>query len=180
MAGSETDDFAEPTIHLLVSRHYGFVWRVLRGLGLSRDDAEDATQQVFLVASRKIQSVEPDRARSFLYGVALRVARNARRGISRRREVPGDSNDDRQAEQPGPEQAAVLSEARALLQEILMEIPEKLRRVLVLAEIEQMQIHEIAGLEGIPEGTAASRLRLARERFKESLSRRKNPFASQP
>jgi RNA polymerase sigma-70 factor (ECF subfamily) len=178
MAGSETDDVAEPSIQLLVSRHYGLVWRVLRGLGLSRDDAEDATQQVFLIASRKITSIEPERARSFLYGVALRVARNARRGIARRREVPEDASEARPAEEHGPERAAELNQARALLQEILMEMPEKLRRVLVLAEIEQLQIQEIAALEGIPDGTAASRLRLARERFKKSLSTRKNPFSS--
>src|SRR5438045_5799871 len=72
------------TIDALVAQHYGFIWRVLRGLGLSSADAEDATQQVFMIAARKLHAIEADRARSFVYGAALRVANNARRGLRRR------------------------------------------------------------------------------------------------
>ena len=49
------------------------------------------------------------------------------------------------------------------------------QRVLVLAEINELPVAEIADLEGIPVGTAASRLRLARERFRTLLARRKTP-----
>src|SRR6187402_1393366 len=77
----------ELSIDSLVAQHYGFIWRVLRGLGLSRADAEDATQQVFMIAARKLDSIDPARARSFVYGAALRVANNTRRGLRRRREV---------------------------------------------------------------------------------------------
>src|SRR3954453_7809814 len=87
------------TIDVLVAQHYGFIWRVLRGLGLSRADAEDATQQVFMIAARKLDIIVPDQARSFLYGAALRVANNARRGLRRRREVLADEPSD----EPEPE-----------------------------------------------------------------------------
>jgi DNA-directed RNA polymerase specialized sigma24 family protein len=50
--------------------------------------------------------------------------------------------------------------------------------VLVLAEIEGLTAPEIAELEGIPLGTAASRLRLARQAFQGLVAsaRDKNPF----
>jgi len=61
-------------------------------------------------------------------------------------------------------------------------LPEKHRRVIVLAEIEQLEVPEIAALEGVPVGTAASRLRVAREKFRTLLSamREQNPFGDEP
>jgi RNA polymerase sigma-70 factor (ECF subfamily) len=169
----------ELTIEALVSAHYGFVWRVLRGFGLSRTDAQDATQQVFMIAARKLDSIDPSRARSFVYGAALRVANNARRSLRRRREVPdGDTLDPIEPEERGPQAQSELGRARRLLAEILTQLPEKQRRVLVLAEIEQLEVPEIAALEGVPVGTAASRLRVARQQFRTLLeaARDRNPF----
>jgi len=167
------------SIESLVAQHYGFVWRVLRGLGLSASDSEDAAQQVFMIAARKLESIAPERARSFVYGAALRVASNARRGLRRRREVPEDAEADPPAsESRGPERHAQLTQARALLAEVIAQLPEQQQRVLVLAEIEQLEVPEIAELEGVPVGTAASRLRVARQKFRELLeaARDRNPF----
>jgi RNA polymerase sigma-70 factor (ECF subfamily) len=171
------------TIDSLVAQHYAFIWRVLRGLGLSRADAEDATQQVFMIAARKLDSIDPDRARSFVYGAALRVANNARRGLRRRREVLSDeTSEEPEPESRSPEKMAELVQARRLLAEVLDQLPEKLRRVIVLAEIEQLEVPEVAALEGIPVGTAASRLRVAREKFRALLAgmHHQNPFAGEP
>jgi len=170
------------TIDSLVAEHHGFIWRVLRGFGLSSADAEDATQQVFMIAARKLDQIDADRARAFLYGSALRVANNARRGLRRRREVLNDeTSDEPEPEARGPEQMAQLVQARRLLSQVLERLPEKHRRVLVLAEIEQLEVPEIAALEGVPVGTAASRLRVARERFRALLSavRHQNPFGDE-
>jgi RNA polymerase sigma-70 factor (ECF subfamily) len=168
------------TIEQLVSLHYRFVWRVLRGFGLSPSDAEDATQQVFMIASRKLDSIDPSRARSFVYGTAMHVARNTRRGLRRRREVPeSDGAEERVTpSHRNPEQQTELAEARRLLAELLAQLPENSRRVLVLAEIEQLEVSEIASLEGLPIGTAASRLRVARQQFRVLLeaAQARNPF----
>lgn len=171
------------SIDSLVAQHYGFIWRILRGLGLSPADAEDATQQVFMIAARKLDIIVPDQARSFLYGTALRVANNARRGLRRRREVLDDEMpDEPEANARGPEQIAQLVQARRLLSQVLDRLPEKHRRVILLAEIEQLEVPEIAALEGVPVGTAASRLRVAREKFRALLSavRDQNPFEDEP
>jgi RNA polymerase sigma-70 factor (ECF subfamily) len=173
----------ERTIRALVSEQHGFVWRVLRGFGLSSADAEDAAQQVFMIAARKLQDIAPGRERAFVYGAALRVANNARRGLRRRREVPSDDElDNAEPESAGPERKSELVRAQSLLAELLRELPEKLRRVLVLAEVEQLEVPEIAALEGIPVGTAASRLRVARQQFRAQLeaARHRNPFLGEP
>lgn len=178
IAGSD-DASAEPSVESLVAQHYPFIWRLLRGLGLPPTDAEDAAQQVFMIAARKLNRIAPDRARSFLYGTAVRVASTARRGIQRRRETASEIDDAVDAECRGPERMVEIRKAQALLHELLSELPDKLRRVLVLAEIEQLEIQEIAALERIPMGTAGSRLRLARGRLRDLLVtvRHRNPFA---
>ncbi|HEY5375799.1 MAG TPA: sigma-70 family RNA polymerase sigma factor [Polyangiaceae bacterium] len=171
------------SIDSLVADHYGFVWRVLRGFGLTPTDAEDATQQVFMIAARKLDAIDPQRARSFVYGAAVRVANNARRGLRRRREVPDDDASSRlEPEERGPAALTEVGQARTLLAHILEQLSEKHRRVLVLAEIEQLEVPEIATLEGVPVGTAASRLRVAREQFRVLLeaARDRNPFVQEP
>lgn len=172
---------AQRTLESFVGQHYAFVWRLLRGFGLSPPDSDDAAQQVFMISARKLETIAPDRERSFLYGVAVRVANNARRGARRRREVPEEARDDSESEGQSPEQVAELARARALLDELLRRLPDKLRRALILAELEQLPVQAIAELERIPLGTAASRLRLARQQFRELLAaaNERNPFSEE-
>src|SRR5262245_49690381 len=63
----------------LVALHFDFVWRLLRRLGVDAADVDDAAQQVFIVVSGRLHGLDLNRAREFLFGVALRVAANARR-----------------------------------------------------------------------------------------------------
>ena len=91
-----------PRLAGLVRDHYAFVWRLLRRLGLREGDADDAAQQVFLTASRRLHDLEPARERAFLYGVALNVGARARRSLGRRREEPLDALSERVAPEPKP------------------------------------------------------------------------------
>jgi len=160
-----------PNFTALVRAEIDFVWRQLRRLGLSRADADDATQQVFLVASRRRDQLVPGKERSFLYGTALRVAANVRRSLQRRREVPPEGHSEPPLDAPLPDEVLERRRARALLDELLEQLPVELSRVLVLAEVEQLTVAAIAELEGIPAGTPASRLRRARSVFRELLER---------
>jgi RNA polymerase sigma-70 factor (ECF subfamily) len=153
----------------LVRSEIDFVWRQLRRLGLSSADADDATQQVFMVASRRRDELVVGKERSFLYGTALRVAANQRRSVSRRREVPTELHTDPRVETTLPDELLERQRARERLDALLAQLPEELARVLVLAEVERLTTAAIAELEGIPAGTAASRLRRARARFRELL-----------
>jgi len=139
-------------------------------LGVPSRTAEDATQQVFLVALRRLAEIAPGSEKSFLFGTALRVASDERRS-ARNRELPGDPPEGTDLG-PSPEENAESSQRRGLLQAALLSMPLELRTVFVLFELEQMTKSEVSELLGLPVGTAVSRLRRARELFREALRRR--------
>ena len=156
----------------LVNAHFQIVWRTLRRLGLSEADADDGAQQVFLIVAQKLHVIESDKERAFLVGVAYRVAANARRAVSKHRheEFNGEhSTHDpvMPAHQPAqnPEELLQRRQKRALLDEVLESMPLPQRSVFVLFELEGMTTPEIAESLGVALGTAASRLRRARELF---------------
>ena len=162
----------------LVRAEFEWVWRLLRRVGLSPADADDATQQVFLVAARRQTELEGGRSRAFLYGITLRVAANARRALRRRRDAPSEAAGRAASSDPVPDELVEQHRARALLDELLARLPVELRRVLVLAEVEQLTTPQIAELEALPAGTVASRLRRARAAFYALLEQEqhRNPF----
>ena len=155
----------------VVREHYAYVWRLLRRLGIGAGDADDAAQRVFLTAAGRLGGVEPGRERAFLYGVALNVGARTRRSLGRRREQPFDSADEQATHELNGEQLLERRQARALLDRILDEMPEDLRVVFVLFELEELSTKEIAELCEIPVGTAASRLRRARDDFEQRVAR---------
>ena len=138
----------------------------------------DVAQQVFMTATQKLAEITPGHERTYLYGVALRTTANLKRKAHRRREHTGTELTSFHDGALGPDEATELALARELLDELLATLPEELRRVFVLANIEQFGLAEIAELEAIPQGTAASRLRRARTLFGERLSqvRHRSPF----
>jgi RNA polymerase sigma-70 factor, ECF subfamily len=163
---------AEARFRSMVDAHLGFVWRYLGGLGVPPASVDDAAQQVFLIAAGKITSIEPGRERSFLVGTAHGVAANARRSNERRREVHGEAAFSSTADHsPDPEQNAESREAAAILDTFLASLPEELRSVFMLFELEGMTMASIAETLNVPQGTVASRLRRAREDFHEMARR---------
>jgi RNA polymerase sigma-70 factor (ECF subfamily) len=155
-----------------VTEHFDFVWRSVRRFGVAAGDAEDAVQEVLLVASRKLSSVPPERERSFLFAVAMRVAATARRT---RRRHPDHARAEALADVadavPSADELLDRGKARALLDALLTALPFELRAVFVLFEIEEMTIAEIAALLELPIGTVGSRLRRGREQFDVAIAR---------
>ncbi len=152
----------------LVRDHVDFIWRSLKRLGVPPADVDDATQQVFLIASEKMAIIRPGSERAFLLAVAGRVASHARRADQRRRaaqqklsEIPPPPA------APDPEHLTQNLQARDLLDQVLDYMPDEVRAVFVLFELEELSITEVARLLGIPRGTAATRLRRGRIIFHE-------------
>ncbi len=154
----------------LVLAHFPAVWRALRRFGLSAADADDAAQQVFLSAVRRLDQIEPGRERAFLCGVAANVAFKFRRGAARRREDLEDF-EDRAGSEPNAEQLLELRRARELLDQLLEALEQDVRIVFVLYELEELSAPDIAEALAIPLGTVASRLRRGREQFARGLAR---------
>jgi RNA polymerase sigma-70 factor, ECF subfamily len=155
----------------LVRAELPFVWRVLRRLGMAESDADDAAQQVFVVAAKRLADIELGSERAFLFSTAMNVAAHARRSHERRREVPDVELEERRDSVPGLEEILDRRRAREMLDELLAAMPLELRVVFVLYEVEELTMAEIAKLVELPPGTVASRLRRAREDFAARLAR---------
>ncbi|MCC6554812.1 MAG: sigma-70 family RNA polymerase sigma factor [Polyangiaceae bacterium] len=150
--------------------HFELVWRSVRRLGVPEADADDAVQQVFIVAARRLQVIRPGSERAFLFATALRVAWHARRSRQRRGEVAGEAREALDGA-PSPEELMDQRRARALLDEALEALPLDARAVFILFELEEMTQSQIAALLELPPGTVASRLRRGREEFQAAIAR---------
>lgn len=155
----------------LVDRHYEFVWRSARRLGVPLADVDDAAQEVFVVAARRLDDFGAERERAFLFGTAMRVASTRRRNARRHPEELDATGDERPAGELDPEELAELARARPLLQEILDGMNDEVRAVFILSEIEELSLREIAEVLGVPQGTVSSRLKTARAKFHAGIKR---------
>jgi RNA polymerase sigma-70 factor (ECF subfamily) len=151
--------------------HAAFVWRVLRRLGVPEADAEDVTQEVFLVVLKKLENfAHRSSLRTWLYGIAYRSASEHRRRAHVRSEVPTEAPDVGAADAPQPE-SLDRKRARERLDAILAQLDGDKRAVFVFYEIEELAMSEVAEIVGCPVQTAYSRLRAAREHV-EAAARR--------
>jgi len=160
-------------IREMVDAHFDVVWRTLWRCGVPRAGVDDAAQQVFLVAMRKLDLIDRMTERAYLLGIAVRVAADARRSHRRLREVPHDDDDGAIGSDgaASPEDLVDQKRARQLLDTVLASMPEDLRDALVLFEIEGVPIAQIAEVLDIPIGTVGSRIRRARDLFQSKVDR---------
>ncbi len=156
----------EAAFEALLRRHGPLVWNVCRRVLAEEHAAEDAFQATFLVLVRKARSVSKRASiRSWLHGVALRVALRARRQerLRRRREL------ETPIRCPGE---ATWQDVRPILDEEIQRLPEKYRLPIILCYLEGQTHDEAAQLLNCPRGTIATRLARARERLRSRLLRR--------
>jgi RNA polymerase sigma-70 factor (ECF subfamily) len=141
--------------------HVGFVWRELVRQGAPSASLEDALQEVFVVTHRHWGVWEGRVSmRSWLFGVARRVAANQRRTLSRHRHKL-DSMPTPPPERAFDEQLAARDRLDVLARVVEQLEPER-REVFVLAELEGWSAPEIADALQIKLNTVYSRLRRAR------------------
>ena len=157
---------------------YNYIYRMVG----SRDDAEDLTQEVFV---RMFTSLDTFRRQSSLHTWLFRIAGNLcvdhfRRGKKARghaysldephqgdggeggRDVPDTTFE--------PHRLLERQELGEQIQQALGQLPEKLRAVLILHDIEDLPYEEIARIVGCPLGTVKSRLFHARQQLRHRLS----------
>ena len=162
------------TFQDLYDRHFEFVWRTLRRLGVPPADLPDTAQEVFLVVHRRLADFE-ERAKvtTWLFRISVRAARDRRRRAHVRREVATEEHALEQVVDPSPDAVTALerADARALLERALSLMDAEQREVFTAFELEGMSGQAIATALEIPLGTVYSRLRLGRERFRQGVSR---------
>lgn len=159
----------------LFEAHAAFVWRVLRRHGVSERELEDACQEVFLVVHRRFADFEGRSAlRSWIYGIAVRVAQGFRRKGYRVRERLSDELPEEQ--QPASQaNSAEQRQMLGLVEEALANLTPEKREAFALYELEGMTMAEVAAALGVPENTALYRFYGARDEIRGFLERRERP-----
>jgi RNA polymerase sigma-70 factor (ECF subfamily) len=163
----------------LLRAHFRDVWRMVRRFGVPENSADDAAQEVFIIAARRIEDITPGSERPFLLATAVRVAANQRRSLGTRREC-AEAEQTSEGVDPRPSAEALLDQKRLrqMLDRVLDALSDDLRVSFVLYELEGLSSPEIAALLGIPLGTVASRLRRGREAFELQVARLKAELAA--
>ena len=176
----------EAAFNEVVARYKNKVYNYICRMLNNSDDAEDLTQEVFV---RMYTSIDSFRSHSSLNTWLFRIASNLcidyhRRGKKFRAHafsldapVGGDGGSEPDA--PAHEVADISYEPHRLLehqemtqqlQRALGQLPEKLRAVILLHDIEDMPYEEIAQVIGCPLGTVKSRLFNARVQLRQRMS----------
>jgi len=161
---------AEPHFHLETPRfdfdeiyhaNISYLWRTLQRLGVPSADLEDRTHDVFSVVFRKQDSFDPSLAvRPWLFGIALRVASDARKRAKKRETQEWNEN----LADPGLAQDES-SAKRQLVMRGLAELSLDQRAVVIMHDLDGYTAPEISKYLNIELNTVYSRLRLGRARF---------------
>ena len=165
---------APPDFRAVYEQWFGYVWRTLQRLGVRESDLPDAAQEVFVVVHRRLPDFDPTRPIGpWLGGIAFRVAVAERRRARHRRErlTEGAVLAQRPSTGPCPEQAALAAARRRRVLAALDTLDADRRAVFVLHELEGHSCPEIAEALSVPLNTVYSRLRVARQRFKQAAVR---------
>lgn len=156
-------------VHHYSARIYAHLFRMIR----SREEAEDLTQETFVLAYRKLDSY--DRARPFrnwIYAIATNVAKNALRTRSRR--IPSAREDQNEEAFSANDQSTNLHEARELKAQLAAAVdhlPEPLPMLIHLHYREGFTIREAAQILQMTEGAAKVALHRARKTLRTILEK---------
>ncbi len=157
-------------------RIYNLAYRILGDPAA----AEDATQETFIAAYRKIGSFRGGSFISWLLRIVANRCYDELRRQKRRPSIPLEEIDVGEEEAnpalinggESPEERAERAELARFLQAAITTLPPDQRMVLVLSDVEGLSYAEIAATVGVPVGTVKSRLARARARLRDLLQER--------
>lgn len=160
------EDSSPAPIVQLVDQHYALVYRMAYRLSGSASDAEDLTQQVFLIACSKAEQLRnPEAARAWLVTVLRHAFVRFRTRAAGRAWLSFES-----LPEPSTEELDQVEIDRDELQAALNDLPEEFRIPLVLFYFENLGYKEIADRIETPIGTVMSRLSRAKAYLRRRLS----------
>lgn len=155
----------------LFRAHGGFVARFLLQLGVKPMDLDDIVQEVFLVVHAR-GGYTPGRAKvtSYLGSIAVHAAQSYRRKQAQRRtRESAESMDELPTLVPNVHDVMEAGEQSARIRAALATLPEELRAVLLLVELENESCGSVAAAMGCSVGTIYWRAHTARKRFAQAL-----------
>jgi RNA polymerase sigma-70 factor (ECF subfamily) len=131
----------------------------------NRSEGEDAAAEVFATAWRRIDDLEWDTARPWLFGIARGVLSNHRRSGSRRRRLSQKVGSLGETQVEGPEVVVIRREQDQQVMDVLDGLRDNDREILMLSTWEELTASEIATVLGISVSATEQRLHRARKRF---------------
>jgi RNA polymerase sigma-70 factor (ECF subfamily) len=174
-------DREEGAVRLLMRRHNQTLYRTARSILRDDSEAEEAVQDAYMKAIAAIGEFRSDaRLGTWLTRIvaneALGRLRRLRRGaevIRLEGDLPGDVHaiDDARSSTPTPEDEAMQTEARRILESRIDQLPDAFRTVFVLRAVEELSVEETAAALGLPEATVRTRFFRARGLLRESVAR---------
>ena len=169
----------------LVSAYEGKIYNLaLRYLG-SREDAMDASQEVFLRVFRFLPGFQEESGFStWIYRIGVNVCKDMlHRRLKRAEqplEVPDEEDEGRPVDVPDlrydPERIMEGVELRQALSDAILALPEQQREIIILRDIRGLSYEEIALALALEAGTVKSRLFRARENLRKKLLQNRNIF----
>ena len=166
----------------LVDRHRTAVYRAALAALRSPADAEDAAQDAFLLAYRRLDSFRGDASfKTWLLTITWHQALDRRRSLTNvwRRMVTSAAEGDEQtplarvaAGGPSPEDAAEAEQLRRGVRDAIRALSSTLRDTLLLAMAGDYTYEEIGEMVGAPVGTIKWRVSEARRLVKKRLKAR--------
>lgn len=172
VAHAEAEPLPTPSVLDIHDAHLNFVWLTLQRLGVDVRDAQDATQDVFLVVHQKLHIYDANQpVQGWLFGICRKIAAGYRKRAHRRRELMGTDIPDAIDDSMDAEEELLRRERDRRLKTLLDKLDDEKRVVLVMFEIEHIPCEEIALSLAIPLGTVYSRLHMARKALRTAFER---------
>jgi RNA polymerase sigma-70 factor (ECF subfamily) len=160
----------------IYDRWFDEVARWVRSLGGPLADAEDVTQEVFVVVRRQLSRFDGANLGGWLYRITARTVSSHRRRAWVRRVMlrrPDVALEEIAESGSTPAELLEQKEARRAFYRLADRLNEKHRTPFILFEVEGYSGDEIAELLGITVATVWTRLHRARQQFFAALSRAK-------
>jgi RNA polymerase sigma-70 factor (ECF subfamily) len=158
---------------ILMRRYNQRLFRVARGILADDAEAEDVMQEAYVRAFRELAGFRGEaRFATWLTRIACHEA--LARAHKRRRLVPieGSAPPEPRAQAPGPEREMENRELYALLQQAVEALPDPLRAVFCLREIEGLSTEQSADALGLTSENVWVRLHRAKRSLRQALDER--------
>jgi len=160
-SAADLDAFGE-----LIRRHQDFVYGAALRIVRNPVVAQDLAQEAFVRAHRALPGFRGQaQVRSWLYRIATNLALNT---VQRRKEYPAETLPETPS-RSDPASDAVNEALREDLEEAIAELPDKLKRPLVLREFDGLSYQEIADALGLPINTVRTRILRGRRALRERM-----------
>jgi RNA polymerase sigma-70 factor, ECF subfamily len=151
------------------NRDLDYLFETLHRLGAGPREAEDLAQEVFVVLHRHWATLDKTRPlRPYLFGVAFRIACAHRR--RRAREIPNSTLDVEDGA-ASPEGTLQSKQSIALLHAALERVPLPRRAVVVMHDLDDVPVAEIAHRLSLTRFGTYARLRKARKELAAAVRR---------